>query len=219
MKWLDIGANVVALSGIAIAIGIMVDMGVVVCENILKHRQEASPNTSLTQIILKATSEVSHAVLTALSTTVISFLPVFTMEAAEGKFQASGMDQDPCPDLCIAGVSVCDSRRCPPADGKARAAITSKDLEEKPTLIRKPLDRRSADLPAPGKILVPHGSGVGSGVEPALHHMPCGGCPGHRPADRSSIQPSAHILSAVSQNLPEFTSGFGFDGFAELARL
>ena len=85
MKWLDIGANVVALSGIAIAIGTMVDMGIVVCENILKHRQEASPNTSLTQIIFKATSEVSHAVLTALSTTVISFLPVFTMEAAEGK--------------------------------------------------------------------------------------------------------------------------------------
>ncbi|MCH2331618.1 MAG: efflux RND transporter permease subunit, partial [Roseibacillus sp.] len=85
MKWLDIGANVVALSGIAIAIGTMVDMGIVVCENILKHRQEASPNTSLTQIILKATSEVSHAVLTALSTTVISFLPVCTMEAAEGK--------------------------------------------------------------------------------------------------------------------------------------
>ena len=85
MKWLDIGANVVALSGIAIAIGTMVDMGIVVCENILKHRQESSPNTPLTQIILKATSEVSHAVLTALSTTVISFLPVFTMEAAEGK--------------------------------------------------------------------------------------------------------------------------------------
>ena len=80
-----IDANIVALSGIAIAIGTIVDMGVIVCENILKHLDEADPNENRIDVIYRATSEVGGAVLTAVSTTIVSFLPVFTMEAAEGK--------------------------------------------------------------------------------------------------------------------------------------
>ncbi|MBW2561811.1 MAG: efflux RND transporter permease subunit, partial [Deltaproteobacteria bacterium] len=85
MKLFGIDANIVALSGIAIAIGTIVDMGIIVCENILKHLGEAKPGKNRLQTIFDATSEVAGAVLTAISTTVISFLPVFTMTAAEGK--------------------------------------------------------------------------------------------------------------------------------------
>lgn len=85
MKIFGVDANIVALSGIAIAIGTMVDMGIVICENILKHLDEANPNEDPLKVILRASSEVGSAVLTAVATTVVSFLPVFTMEAAEGK--------------------------------------------------------------------------------------------------------------------------------------
>jgi Cu(I)/Ag(I) efflux system membrane protein CusA/SilA len=85
MKQFGVDANIVALSGIAIAIGTMVDLGVVISENILKHLDAADPAESRLEVIYKATSEVGSAVLTAVSTTVVSFLPVFTMEAAEGK--------------------------------------------------------------------------------------------------------------------------------------
>ena len=85
MKTFKVDANIVALSGIAIAIGTMVDMGIVICENILKHLDSADPDQDRLEVIFRATSEVGSAVLTAVSTTVISFLPVFTMQAAEGK--------------------------------------------------------------------------------------------------------------------------------------
>ncbi|UCD28944.1 MAG: efflux RND transporter permease subunit, partial [Planctomycetota bacterium] len=85
MKMVGVDANIVALSGIAIAIGTIVDMGVIVCENILKHLDEAGPDEDKLEVIYRASSEVGGAVLTAVSTTVVSFLPVFTMEAAEGK--------------------------------------------------------------------------------------------------------------------------------------
>ncbi|MBW2263505.1 MAG: efflux RND transporter permease subunit, partial [Deltaproteobacteria bacterium] len=85
MKLFGVDANVVALSGIAIAIGTIVDMGIVVTENIASHLARAGPDEDRTQVIVRASSEVGGAVLTAVATTVISFLPVFTMVAAEGK--------------------------------------------------------------------------------------------------------------------------------------
>jgi len=85
MKTFGVDANIVALSGIAIAIGTIVDMGIVVCENILKHLDTADPKEDRLEVIFRATSEVGSAVLTAIATTIVSFLPVFTMEAAEGK--------------------------------------------------------------------------------------------------------------------------------------
>ncbi|MGI6456877.1 MAG: efflux RND transporter permease subunit [bacterium] len=85
MKIFHVDANIVALSGIAIAIGTIVDMGIVICENILKHLETANEKESKLEVIYRASTEVGSAVLTAVSTTVISFLPVFTMEAAEGK--------------------------------------------------------------------------------------------------------------------------------------
>lgn len=90
MRLFHVDANIVALSGIAIAIGTMVDMGVVICENILRRLDErGSDDTgskrSQLQVIYEATTEVGSAVLTAVATTVVGFLPVLALEAAEGK--------------------------------------------------------------------------------------------------------------------------------------
>ncbi|MDF7826494.1 efflux RND transporter permease subunit [Pontiellaceae bacterium B12227] len=85
MKLFNVQANIVALSGIVIAIGTIVDMGIVICENILKHLDKADPSESKLEVVHRASSEVGSAVLTAVMTTVVSFLPVFTMIGAEGK--------------------------------------------------------------------------------------------------------------------------------------
>jgi Cu(I)/Ag(I) efflux system membrane protein CusA/SilA len=85
MRVFGVDANIVALSGIAIAIGTMVDMGIVICENILKHLDRAKPGEPRINVIFRAASEVGGAVLTAVATTIVSFLPVFTMTGAEGK--------------------------------------------------------------------------------------------------------------------------------------
>ncbi|SHE61498.1 Cu(I)/Ag(I) efflux system membrane protein CusA/SilA [Fodinibius roseus] len=85
MKYGGVDANIVALTGIAIAIGTMVDMAVILTENMIRHIDEAGDEEPLLEVIFRATSEVASAVVTAVSTTVISFLPVFTMVAAEGK--------------------------------------------------------------------------------------------------------------------------------------
>ena len=91
MKLTNIEANIVALSGIAIAIGVMVDVGVVLMENVVRHLEKDFGKgvhvggKLLEDVILKAVSEVSGAIVTAMLTTVISFLPVFAMQAQEGK--------------------------------------------------------------------------------------------------------------------------------------
>jgi len=85
MKVFGVDANIVALSGIAIAVGTIVDMGIVLCENILRRLEDAGPDEDTREVVFRASCEVGGAVLTAVLTTVVSFLPVFTMEAAEGK--------------------------------------------------------------------------------------------------------------------------------------
>jgi len=89
MRLFGVDANIVALSGIAIAIGVMIDVGVIFVENIVRHldipENKNATGKNLLEIIHAASVEVSSAVLTALATTVVSFFPVFMMEAAEGK--------------------------------------------------------------------------------------------------------------------------------------
>ena len=92
MKLFDVDANIVALSGIAIAIGTMVDVGVILAENMIRHLEdeklrfrESGIEYTTNEIIYNATAEVSGAILTAVLTTIISFIPVFTMIGAEGK--------------------------------------------------------------------------------------------------------------------------------------
>lgn len=85
MRYFGVDANIVALSGIAIAIGTMVDLAIILTENIIKHIDEAPPGQKLIETIYNGASEVASAILTAVSTTIVSFIPVFTMQAAEGK--------------------------------------------------------------------------------------------------------------------------------------
>ena len=85
MKIFNVDANIVALSGIAIAIGTMVDVGVILSENIIRHLDENDNKLAIDTVVYNATTEVSGAILTAVLTTIISFVPVFTMIGAEGK--------------------------------------------------------------------------------------------------------------------------------------
>lgn len=85
MKLFHVDANIVALSGIAIAIGTIVDMGIIMTENILSKLEENDSGVPIISKVFEAAREVGPAILTAVSTTIISFLPVFTMEGAEGK--------------------------------------------------------------------------------------------------------------------------------------
>lgn len=85
MKLFGVEANIVSLSGIAIAIGTIVDMGIILCQNIVQHLEEADPSESRLEVICRASSEVGSAVLTAIATTVIGFLPVFVMTGPEGR--------------------------------------------------------------------------------------------------------------------------------------
>jgi Cu(I)/Ag(I) efflux system membrane protein CusA/SilA len=89
MHFFGVDANVVALSGIAIAIGVMVDVGIIDVENILRHLEMPENKDvrgmKLMKVVYEATTEVRDAVVTSIATTIVSFLPVFAMEAAEGK--------------------------------------------------------------------------------------------------------------------------------------
>ncbi|PWN05868.1 efflux RND transporter permease subunit [Rhodohalobacter mucosus] len=85
MKYFGVDANVVALAGIAISIGTVVDMGIILTENMLRHMEEKDREEPLLETIYRATTEVSPAVITALLTTIVSFLPVFMLEAQEGR--------------------------------------------------------------------------------------------------------------------------------------
>jgi len=85
MKLFDVDANIVALSGIAIAIGTMVDVGIILSENIIRHLEDNKEKQPINTLVYNATTEVSGAILTAVLTTIISFIPVFTMIGAEGK--------------------------------------------------------------------------------------------------------------------------------------
>jgi Cu(I)/Ag(I) efflux system membrane protein CusA/SilA len=89
MRLFGVDANIVALSGIAIAIGVMVDIGIVDVENILRHLEmpenKGLRGKKLLSVIYLATTEVRAAVVTSIATTIVSFLPVFAMQASEGK--------------------------------------------------------------------------------------------------------------------------------------
>ena len=89
MRYAGVDANVVALSGIAIAIGVMVDVGIVFVENNIRYLEMpeniGKKGKDLISVIYNATVEIAPAITVAIATTVVSFLPVFFMEHAEGK--------------------------------------------------------------------------------------------------------------------------------------
>ncbi|MEM9191430.1 MAG: efflux RND transporter permease subunit [Myxococcota bacterium] len=85
MRLFSVDANVMALAGIAIAIGTMVDLGIVFTENIDRRLSEAPSGNSRRSVVACAAREVAPAVLTSVLTTVVSFLPVFVLTGPEGK--------------------------------------------------------------------------------------------------------------------------------------
>jgi len=173
MKLLGVEANLVSLSGIAIAIGTIVDMGIIMCQNVLQHLEaerekvsgvrcqvsgegtaspptsQMTPATSLSpntrhltpatslEVVYRAASEVGGAILTAIATTVIGFLPVFAMTGAEGKlFRPLAFTKT----FCLIGSVI--------------AAITVVPAVAHLVLARRPLDARGKRRLGVGLILV-----------------------------------------------------------------
>jgi Cu(I)/Ag(I) efflux system membrane protein CusA/SilA len=99
MHVFGVGANIMSLAGIAIAIGVMVDFGIIMTENITQHlvdlqekcRREGremphSPfNEEITETVIRAAQEVARPLLTSAATTVIGFLPIFALSDQAGR--------------------------------------------------------------------------------------------------------------------------------------
>ncbi len=86
MKLVGVDSNLMSLGGIAIAIGTMVDMGIILSENIVRHlEQDKTRSRPMIEIVYEATSEIGSAVTTAVLMTVIAFLPIFALTGPEGK--------------------------------------------------------------------------------------------------------------------------------------
>jgi len=85
MRGLGLGSNIMSLGGIAIAIGAMVDAAIVMIENAHKHLERAPPDKPRLQILIAAASEVGPALFFSLLVITVSFLPIFTLEAQEGR--------------------------------------------------------------------------------------------------------------------------------------
>jgi Cu(I)/Ag(I) efflux system membrane protein CusA/SilA len=85
MRALGIGSNIMSLGGIAIAIGAMVDAAIVMIENAHKHLERALPDKRRIEILIDAATEVGPALFFSLLIITVSFLPIFTLEAQEGR--------------------------------------------------------------------------------------------------------------------------------------
>src|SRR5207237_2443363 len=85
MYALGVTSNIMSLGGIAIAIGAMVDAAIVMIENAHKRLERAPPDASRTAVLIKAAIEVGPALFFSLLVITVSFLPVFTLEAQEGR--------------------------------------------------------------------------------------------------------------------------------------
>ncbi len=99
MHLFGVGANIMSLAGIAIAIGVMVDFGIIMTENITQHlvdlqekcRREGRPmptspfSPEITDTVIHAAREVARPLLTSAATTVIGFLPIFALTDQAGR--------------------------------------------------------------------------------------------------------------------------------------
>ena len=85
MHVLGLSSNIMSLGGIAIAIGAMVDAAIVMIENAHKHLERAPPGKPRSEVLIEAASEVGPALFFSLLIITVSFLPIFTLEAQEGR--------------------------------------------------------------------------------------------------------------------------------------
>jgi len=85
MRLMGVNANIMSLGGIAIAIGAMVDGAIVMIENMHKHLERAEPGKSRWEIVLESAVQVGPPLFYSLLIITFSFLPVFALEAQEGR--------------------------------------------------------------------------------------------------------------------------------------
>ena len=85
MHALGLSSNIMSLGGIAIAIGAMVDAAIVMIENAHKHLERAPAGKPRVELLIEAASEVGPALFFSLLIITVSFLPIFTLEAQEGR--------------------------------------------------------------------------------------------------------------------------------------
>jgi len=85
MKTIGLGSNIMSLGGIAIAVGAMIDAAIVMIENAHKHLERAPPDKLRIEILIEAASEVGPSLFFSLLIITVSFLPIFTLEAEEGR--------------------------------------------------------------------------------------------------------------------------------------
>jgi Cu(I)/Ag(I) efflux system membrane protein CusA/SilA len=90
MRWMGLSADIMSLGGIAIAIGAMIDAAIVMIENLHKHLERAGGSENVTgerrwEIVREAAGEVGPPLFFSLLVITVSFLPVFTLEAQEGR--------------------------------------------------------------------------------------------------------------------------------------
>jgi len=85
MYLLGLSSNIMSLGGIAIAIGAMVDAAIVMIENAHKRLERAAPDKTRSEVIIEAAIQVGPALFFSLLIITVSFLPIFTLEAQEGR--------------------------------------------------------------------------------------------------------------------------------------
>ncbi len=85
MKIQGLGANIMSLGGIAISIGVLVDASIIMVENAHKHYEDWRGKRSHFEIILRSAQEVGPTLFFSLLVITVSFIPIFTLQAQEGR--------------------------------------------------------------------------------------------------------------------------------------
>ena len=85
MFYMKVTSNIMSLGGIAIAIGAMVDASIVMVENAHKRLEQAEGKKDRVQVVIEAAKEVGKPLFFSLLIITVSFLPIFTLEAQEGR--------------------------------------------------------------------------------------------------------------------------------------
>ncbi|MCB4791474.1 MAG: CusA/CzcA family heavy metal efflux RND transporter [Elusimicrobia bacterium] len=85
MNRAGLSANLMSLGGLAIAIGLIADANIVIAENIFRHITEKKKDKNIVSICIEATSEVARPVLFSILIIILVFIPLFSLQAVEGK--------------------------------------------------------------------------------------------------------------------------------------
>ena len=85
MKIIGLPSNIMSMAGIAIAIGVMVDAGIVMTENITRLLQEPHPGESRLEVSIRAAKEVGNPIMFAMLIIIVAFVPVFSLTGQAGK--------------------------------------------------------------------------------------------------------------------------------------